>query len=422
MKIAIIGGGASGMVTAYLLDRQGHQVTIFEREPTLGGHIRTLNQNVQPNHSDCNLVLENGVLEFPTTFHNFIALMAELGVELEPVNIGSALFMKNGEHYLSKVAIKRNFIGLKRLIEYGRLQLLYLRSASVLIAAKLWQMMDFRGQSVSEHFGQPCVHNTWLKLFAMYSYSIPFPLIDNCPAELVIPTLRDDVFVDWVRIKGGVYSYIQKILDRFHGEVLRGVEVSAIRRTATGVTVELAGAKPQEFDKVVFATPPDQVLKLLADPRSEEIRRFTAWQANHVQTILHNDLSMYSPYQIKEGSEFDFFETDRQQGYWGYNANLNQLCGISAPVQYSLSFNLESLVAPYRILHIQQHHTPLYTVAAFRYRDEIITTNGDCHTYYVGAYLGDGLHEGAITSAFNVAALITKIKVVSGSYAHTGQL
>jgi uncharacterized protein len=422
MKIAIIGGGASGMVTAYLLDRQGHQVTIFEREPTLGGHIRTLNQNLQPNRSDCNLVLENGVLEFPTTFHNFMALMAELGVELEPVNIGSALFMKNGEHYLSKVAIERNFTGLKRLIEYGRLQLLYLRSASLLVAAKLWQMMDFRGQSVSDHFDQPCVHNTWLKLFAMYSYSIPFPLIDNCPAELVIPTLRDDVFVDWVRIKGGVYSYIQKILDRFRGEVLRGVEVLAIRRTVTGVTVELAGAKPQEFDKVVFATPPDQVLKLLADPRSEEIRRFTAWQANHVQTTLHNDLSMYSPYQIKEGSEFDFFETDRQQGYWGYNANLNQLCGISAPVQYSLSFNLESLVAPYRILHIQQHHTPLYTVAAFRYRDEIITTNGEYHTYHVGAYLGDGLHEGAITSAFNVAALITKIKVASESYAHTGQL
>uniref|UniRef100_UPI00286BE6E6 NAD(P)/FAD-dependent oxidoreductase n=1 Tax=Chamaesiphon sp. OTE_75_metabat_556 TaxID=2964692 RepID=UPI00286BE6E6 len=100
MKIAIIGGGASGMVTAYLLDKQGHQVTVFEREPMLGGHIRTLNQNVQPNHSDCDLVLENGVLEFPTSFDNFMDLMGELGVELELVNIGSALFMKNGNHYL----------------------------------------------------------------------------------------------------------------------------------------------------------------------------------------------------------------------------------------------------------------------------------------------------------------------------------
>jgi protoporphyrinogen oxidase len=41
MKIAVIGGGASGMVTAYQLDQQGHHVTIFERQPILGGHIRT---------------------------------------------------------------------------------------------------------------------------------------------------------------------------------------------------------------------------------------------------------------------------------------------------------------------------------------------------------------------------------------------
>jgi uncharacterized protein len=406
MKIAIIGGGASGIVTAYLLNKQGHQVTVVEREPILGGHIRTLNQNVRPNQSNCNLVLENGVLEFPTTFHNFIALMTELEVELEPVNIGSALLLKNGNHYLSKVAIDRNFTGIKKIIESWRMNLFYLRAASLLIAAKFWEAIDFHNRSLADSFQQPSLQNTWLKLFAMYSYSIPFSQIDDCPAELVVPTLRDDIFVDWVRIKGGVYSYIQKILDKFTGEILLGVEVAAIRRTATGVTVELTGDKTQEFDKVVFATPPDVVLKLLADPHPDEIVRFAAWQPNHVQTILHTDTAMYAPYKVKEGSEFDFFETDNQQDNWGYNARLNQLCGISSPMQYSLAFNLESLIAPDRILHIQQHHTPLYTVAAFRDRQEIIARNGDYRTYHVGAYLGDGLHEGAITSAIRVAKLI----------------
>ena len=408
MKIAIIGGGASGIVTAYLLDKQGHQVTVFEREPMLGGHIRTLNQNVSPNRSNCDLVLENGVLEFPTSFHNFMDLMGELGVELELVNIGSALFLKNGNHYLSKVAIERNFTGIRWLLEHLRMNLFYLRAASLLIAAKFWKAINFRDRSLADSFQQPLLQHTWLKLFAMYSYSIPFSQIDDCPAELVIPTLRDDVFVDWVRIKGGVYSYIQKILDRVKGEILLGVEVAAIRRTATGVTVALTGDKTQEFDKVVFATPPDVVLKLLADPHPDEIARFAAWQGNHVQTLLHTDVAMYAPYQVKEGSEFDFFETQKQQGNWGYNARLNQLCGISSPVQYSLSFNLESLIAPDRILHVQQHHTPLYTVAAFRDRQEIIATNGNYHTYHVGAYLGDGLHEGAITSAIRVAKLIAQ--------------
>jgi uncharacterized protein len=421
MKIAVIGGGASGIVTAYLLDKQGHQVTVFEREPILGGHIRTLNQNVRPNQSDCNLVLENGVLEFPTTFHNFIALMAELEVELEPVNIGSALFLKNGTHYLSKVAIDRNFTGIKRLIESWRMNLFYLRAASLFIAARFWDTINFRDRSVADSFQQPSLQNTWLKLFTMYSYSIPFPQVDNCPAELVIPTLRDDVFVDWVRIKGGVYSYIQKILDRFRGEILLGVEVTAIRRTETGVSItsvgfanELTGANTQEFDKVVFATPPDVVLKLLADPHPDEIARFTAWRGNHVQTLLHTDAAMYAPYLVTEGSEFDFFQTDKQHGDWGYNARLNQLCGISSPVQYSLAFNLESLIAPDRILHVQQHHTPLYTVAAFRDRQEIVATNGNYHTYHVGAYLGDGLHEGAITSAIRVAESIAQTTEVRG--------
>jgi uncharacterized protein len=409
MRIAIIGGGASGMVTAYLLDKQGHQVTVFEREPMLGGHIRTLNQNVQPNRSNCDLVLENGVLEFPTTFHNFMALMTELGVKVEPVNVGSALFLKNNQHYLSKVAIDRNFTGIPRLLEYLRINLFYLRSASLLVAAKFWKTMDFRGQSVADHFKALATRNTWLKLFAMYSYSMPFSQINDCPAELVIPTLRDDVFVEWVRIKGGVYSYIQKILDRFQGKILLGIEVAAVHRNSFGVKVELTDGQSWEFDKIVFATPPDQILKLLADPRSEENRRFAAWQGNHVQTLLHNDPSIYAPFHIKEGSEFDFFETDQQHGYWGYNANLNQLCGISSSLQYSLSFSLEHLIDPAHVLHVQQHHTPLYTVAAFRDRHEVIATNGDYHTYYVGAYLGDGLHEGAISSAVQVADLIAGI-------------
>ncbi len=59
-----------------------------------------------------------------------------------------------------------------------------------------------------------------------------------------------------------------------------------------------------------------------------------------------------------------------------------------------------------RIIHIQEHHTPLYTTESFRYRDEVVATNGENNTYYAGAYLGDGLHEGAIESAFRVAQLI----------------
>ncbi|ESA34448.1 nad fad-binding protein [Leptolyngbya sp. Heron Island J] len=402
MKIAIIGGGASGMVTAYLLDQQGHHVTVFEKQPMLGGHIRTLNKNVMPNHSDCNQVLENGVLEFPDAFHNFLALMQQLNVELEPVDIGSGLFFPDGHHILSGAMIRRNFRGLQRLVEYLRLDTLYARSAGFWVRMQFPDMRDFYDQSMGQHLGRDCERNTWLKLLTMYSYSTPYDKIDNFPAELAIPALRQYIFVRWFRIRGGVYGYIEKILEQFRGKIVLNALVKSIARTPDGITLELADGQ-QDFDKVVFATPPDQVMPLLADPTPSETRRFQLWQPNYVRTFLHADTSMYKPYGITQPSEFDFFKTN--QG-WGYNAFLNQLCDVKSGQCYSLAFNLANLIDKDKIIHIQEHHTPLFTTESFHYRDEIVETNGENNTYHAGAYLGDGLHEGAVTSAMGVAQLM----------------
>lgn len=402
MKIAVIGGGSSGMATAYLLDKQGHHVTVFEKQPMLGGHIRTLNKNVRPNQSDCPHILESGVLEFPGTFYNFIALMQELEVELKPVNIGSVVCPKTGSHLLSKVSIDNNFRGLHRLLEYLRYDTMYVRSAGLWLKAQFAQMQDLYDRPLSWYLKDKCIGSIWLKLLTMYSYSMRFELIDNFPAELAIPMLRDYVSVNWFRIEGGVYSYIEKILERFKGEVFVNANIANISRSSDGVKVDRSG-EIQEFDRVVFATPPDQVMALLADPSDVEIKRFSDWKANYANTTIHQDTSMYKKNGISHPSEFDFFQTDTQ---WGYNSYLNQLCNIPPSEPYFLSFQLEGSIASDRIIHVQQHHTPLYTTEAFHYRDEVVATNGENHTYHAGAYLGDGLHEGAISSAFRVAKSI----------------
>jgi predicted NAD/FAD-binding protein len=403
MRIAIVGSGASGMATAYWLNKQKHHVTVFEKQPILGGHIRTLNKNVVPNQSECNEILENGVLEFPTVFYNFVDLMQELEVKLEPVQIGSALFFKDGRHFLSAVSIQKNFTGFQRLIEYLWLDSLYARSAGFALKMRFAKQHDFYDMPLSQCLKRSCIRNKWLKLLTMYSYSIPLELLDDFPAELAMPVLRDYASVNWVRIKGGVYSYIEKILGRFKGDILLNVEIANIFRSADAVKIVLSNGEIQEFDKVVFAMPPDQVMKLLAEPTEAETKRFAAWKANYATTLLHTDTSMYDRYGIRKLSEFDFFETDKR---WGYNASLNQLCGISSSREYSLAFHIDELIAKEQIIHIQKHHTPLYTVESFRYRDEVIETNGENNTYHAGAYLGDGLHEGAVTSALRVAKLI----------------
>ena len=403
MRIAVIGGGSSGMATAYLLDKQKHHVTVFERQPMLGGHIRTLNKNVHPNQSDCDQMLECGVLEFPTVFHNFVALMKELEVELKPIRVGSALFPENGDRILSGITIDRNYKGLQRLIEYLRFDLVHASSVGLWMETLFAEMEDFYDQPLSKYLTDKSISNIWLKLLTMYSYSMPFELIDNFPAELAMPMLRDYIAVKWLRVEGGVYSYIEKILERFKGEVVLNAEIEHISRSQDGVKILRSQDVIQEFDKVVFATPPDQVMALLSDPTDNEIKRFSEWKANYINTTVHQDISMYARHHIQTPSEFDFFQMDT---HWGYNSHLNELCGISSPTHYFLCFQLERLIAKEQIIHVQKHHTPMFTTEAFRYRDEVVATNGENHTYHAGAYLGDGLHEGAIASAFRVAQLI----------------
>ena len=42
MRIAVIGGGVSGLGAAYVLSRSGHEVHVFERDAKLGGHVNTI--------------------------------------------------------------------------------------------------------------------------------------------------------------------------------------------------------------------------------------------------------------------------------------------------------------------------------------------------------------------------------------------
>lgn len=406
MKIAIIGGGASGMVAAYRLDRQGHAVTVYEQQSILGGHIRTLNQNI-PHQTDCPDLLEAGVLEFPTEFTNFLELMQDLQVPVEPVAIGSGLFFQDGRHFLSPVMIDRNFRNWRKWREVLQIDSLYAQSVGLWLKTHLASMTELRGTPLSAYLHPERPRTIWVKLLTMYSYSMPYETIADFPADLAIPALRRYVFSNWVRINGGVYSYIEKILSRFSGEVFLDTTITDIHRSDNAVQISgsIAGAPifHRQFDKLVFATPPDQVLRLLADPRPDERRRFQAWRPNYATTILHLDQAMYIPHGIQQGSEFDFFQTNTG---WGYNASLCQLCGTGRRHAYSLAFNLKEMIAPKKIIHEQQHHTPFYDVESFRYRDEVIATNGQNHTYHVGAYLGDGLHEGAVTSAIHVADVI----------------
>lgn len=399
MKVAIIGGGAAGILSAYLLD-PAHEVTVFERQPILGGNVRTLGRNVACAGLPAGVFLDAGVIELcPERFPIVHRVLADLGVALRSVPGATGLATADGRVYASLGKIARSRAGLwtrardvLRLMSLGPGLARFRRRAARASAAELAArpLADFLGGGVVDE---------WLRLLMVYAYSIPRAQIDALPAALAVPTLLAFTGdVSWTSVVGGTYRYIEAIVARLRGRVITGAEIDWVRRDPTGIELRLRGADPMRFDRLVIATTPEQVLALLADPSDAERRRFAAWRGNDLQAVIHRDEGPYRRRGIVDASEFDLFADPP-----GYNAFLGRLCGLGERDRYHFAYNLERELDPAAILHVQPHRTPLYTVDALATRPEILATNGERHTFYAGAWLGDGLHEGAAASALAVA-------------------
>ena len=407
MKVAIIGGGAAGMSCAYLLDKK-HDVTVFEKQPMLGGNIRTLNKNVDVDNGKLqkDLFIDNGVIEFDRgNFEYFHKLMEDLKVELQEVPLSAGFFYSNGKHIYTPSRIHDIQLGpFQKMKEAFKLSKIFFDYNSFMLKTSLRKEKDYYNLPFS-HLSKERVLFWWMRMILMYAYSIPYKDTNNIPIGLALSMLRSCLtFPTWNRIVGGTYTYIEKILESFQGTVRCNDTPQSISRKNGGIEINLKTGEKESFDKVIFASPPHEVLKTLIDPTEDEKKRFGAWKENKAQTVIHTDTGMFQKRNV------DYFSADliqKKEGDAGYNAFLNGLSGIKKnDIKYSLAFNLEDEIDPEKIIHIQKHSTPFYSSEAFKYRNEVIETNGENNTFHVGAYLGNGLHEGAICSALRVSKIL----------------
>lgn len=239
----------------------------------------------------------------------------------------------------------------------------------------------------------------------MYAYSTPYARTPELSAAMAAPMLRRFLRATrWTHLPQGVSSYVQRVAGSLRGRVVTGARLRPITRRPDGVTVTREDGHAERFDAAVMAVAPLRTLAMLADPSDDERAWFGGFEGGTVVTVVHADMGMYERRGVRAYSEFDLFEG--ADGEHGYNAWLNRLAGLpteGAP-QYGLAFHLDAEVDPAKVIHRQAHDVASYTVRALGARDDLRACNGLRGTYFVGAWLGDGLHEGAVRSALDVSA------------------
>ena len=81
MRIAIVGAGIAGLGSAWLLQKQGHAVSLYEANDYLGGHTHTVDVTLE----GVTTPVDTGFLVFNNrTYPRLIALFDELGVGTVP--------------------------------------------------------------------------------------------------------------------------------------------------------------------------------------------------------------------------------------------------------------------------------------------------------------------------------------------------
>ena len=404
-RIAVIGGGISGLTAGYVLAQTDH-VTLFEADDRLGGHADT--HLVVP-AAGPSLPVDTGFIVCNArTYPLLTRLFGELGVDTRPSEMSMSVQCAGcGLQY----AGQRGLAGLAAGLSRGRGRYLRLlaevprfhRAARRLLAdpraaLTFGEFLDRGGYSeyFTTHFALPVVAAVW---------SCPPGTALSYPAEYLFRFLANHGMLSltgsppWRTVVGGSRSYVERIAKRLP-EVRVSAPVRAVHRDPGGVEVDDGSGAALRFDAVVIATHPDQALRLLAQPTRAEQDVLGAFRYTPNPALLHTDARVLPSRRAARASwNYELPSSGRAPRI---SYDMNRLQSLAAAQDYIVTLGGEGVVDPARVIDRMDYSHPAYTptsVAAQRRLPELNTGV----TAFAGAYHGWGFHEDGCRSGAEAA-------------------
>lgn len=406
MRIAIVGGGISGLAAAWLLSRE-HEVELFEREARLGGHTHTHKVTMDGRE----YTVDTGFIVYNNENYPLLKrLFDELGVASQPTNMSfSVQDARNGLEYNAGgfgnlLANPRNLFDPKFLKMIGEIKRFYKEAHHLLETEGAGPTL---GEYLREQKYSPMFIDDHLVPMVSALWSAPSTQIMNFPGKYLIRFMRNHHMLqingrpEWRTVTGGSSRYVDlmrkdwKVTERLDTPVLRILREEDFVRLATDDGEE-------RFDHVVLACHSDQALALLGDPSENETSILGAIPYQKNDVVLHTDARML-PKKKKAWAAWNAHVPVQPSTDCTVSYCMNILQSIDAPEPLIVTLNRTAEIDPDKIIARMNYQHPVYTSQSIAAQNRRVAINGQRRTWFTGAYWRYGFHEDGLRSAISVA-------------------
>lgn len=421
-KVAVVGGGIAGVLTAWLLDGK-YEVTLYESEEHLGGNVETVSLDVRGQQ----VLIDSGAqYVHPGLYPTYFKLLRLLGID-NADEAKSDLYKSTSSFTLfAKGEANPRFV-------------------SPILDTRPWTLsQDWNGDGVNALMKI----NSGAKTLDVDANGWGLSLNDWCDQIGLNANQKDNIMVPWQAslfsgridqtrqlsarstmvflsrtttadptepvfyrtLRNGLKQVIDKTIAQDKTVTVRTkAEVQAVTRTGTGLSLTVGGQTEGPFAHVVLASAGHASLKLIKDlaefkPQADALGK-VEWYDSHL--AIHKD-SIYMPGKSKDGEEWGSFLNCQIEGNVCQATMDLSICvappADGQPVGLYKSWIEQRSQQPKEIVHDIKFKHFLPSVQSMNATDELAKVQGQGGLWFAGGWSQHfDTQETALLSALQVA-------------------